>query len=103
MVARFVGVFLGTLVLPVVWLIICRVIPPLRRRPGVSCGIGIALAFLPSSSAVLALMRRNWVPLDFLAALLLAFLLCSALLLWQYTRAKAKLLEAPSKSATPNA
>ncbi len=97
-IGHFIGFFLGTLILPVVWLIICKVIPPLRRRPGVSYGIAIALAFLPS----LGFIARSF-PSQLVASELLVGLLCAALLFWQYTRAKAKLRRAPSNSETPSA
>ena len=44
----FIGSFAISVLFAVVWLLICKAIPPLRRRPRVSYGIAIALGFVPS-------------------------------------------------------
>lgn len=89
----FIGSFAVSLFLAVVWLLIGKAIPPLRRRSGVSYGIAIALGFLPSFVTMGGPSASN----------MLAALLCAGLLFWQYTRAKAKLQVPASNKAGPSA
>jgi hypothetical protein len=42
-----IGIFAGSLLLGSVWLIICKIIPPLQNKPNLSYGLAIALASLP--------------------------------------------------------
>jgi hypothetical protein len=77
------GAFAISLFFATVWLIICKVIPPLRRKLGVSYGVAIALAFLP---ALITIGVSDAIYLNFLGAFL-----CAGLLFWQYKRAQAKL------------
>jgi hypothetical protein len=77
-----VGAFATSLLFAVVWLIICRIIPPLRKRIGVSYGVAIALAFVPSFVTVGGPNVFN----------IIGALLCVGLLFWQYKRAKKKQL-----------
>lgn len=90
---QFVGAFAVALLFAVVWLIICMVIPPMRRRPGVSYGIAIALSFVPSLINVDGPTASN----------LLASLLCVPLLLWQMKRAQAKARAAAIATSTERA
>ncbi|MHB8425830.1 MAG: hypothetical protein ACYDB9_11905 [Gammaproteobacteria bacterium] len=83
-----VGAFAMALLFAVVWLIICKVIPPLRRKLGVSYGIAMALAFVPSLITVGGPNIFN----------LIGSLLCVGLLFWQYKRAQKKLLASASQS-----
>ena len=75
----FVGSFFTSLLLAVVWLLICKAISPLRRRPGISYGVAIVLGFVPSVITIGGPSVSN----------VLAALLCGGLLFWQYNRAKA--------------
>ncbi len=84
------GAFAMSLLFAAVWLIICKVVPPLRRKLGVSYGIAIALAFLP---ALLTIGASDAIHLNFLGAFL-----CAGLLFWQYKRAQAKLSALPKIS-----
>jgi hypothetical protein len=77
----FVGQFVGSLLLAVIWLLISKAIPPLRREPAITYSIAVVFGFVP---VLVTLDEPSYS--GFLAALL-----CAALLFWQYKRAKAKL------------
>jgi hypothetical protein len=91
-VSAFIGLFLVALAFAAVPLIIFKLIPPMRRRPGLSNGIagalGVLATFLPANTP---LTQR------IVVALLLA-----ALFFWQYGRDVRALANAPSaKETTP--
>ena len=92
-VGMFVGSFMVSLFFAVVWLLICKAIPPMRRKPGVSYGVAIGLAFVPAFVTIGGPTFWN----------VLAALLCAGLMYWQYTRAKAKLQSQVSSTTEPNA
>jgi hypothetical protein len=75
-----IGAFAMSLLFAVVWLIICKAIPPLRRKIGVSYGVAIALAFVPSLVTVGGPNILN----------IIGTLLCVGLLFWQFKRAQTK-------------
>lgn len=89
----FVGSFATSLLFAVVWLLICKAIPPLRRRLGISYGVAIVLGFMPLLITIGGPSVSN----------VIAALLCGGLLFWQYTRAKAKLRVSESSNVTPGA
>lgn len=82
--AGVVGSFFTALFLVVAWLVICRILPPLRQRHSVCYGIAIALAVL----SPMVLVFRGFTPhiWDLMGALL-----CAGLVFWKYRRALAKL------------
>jgi len=90
-VGQMLGAFATSLLFAVVWLIICRVIPPLRKRLGVSYGVAIALALVPPIVTVGGPNLLN----------IVGALLCVGLLVWQYRRAKKKMLASASQVADP--
>jgi hypothetical protein len=75
-----IGAFAMSLLFAVVWLIICKTIPPLRRKLGVSYGVAIALSFVPSLVTVGGPSILN----------IIGTLLCAGLLFWQFKRAQKK-------------
>src|SRR5258705_2130285 len=75
--------FTLSLILPVLWLIICKIIRPLRRRPGISYGIAMALAFVWGLFEIRGDSRVTIIGAPFAAAFLF----------WQYKRAKANSLQ----------
>ena len=77
MIGYFIGQFASFLILAAIWLIITKLIPPLRRRPSISYGVAMALV------ALLALTQIG-------VSSSLAAVLCEGLLFWQYRRALAK-------------
>jgi hypothetical protein len=77
----FIGSFAMSLLFAAVWLIISKVIPPIRHRLRFSYGIAVVLAFLPPLITLGGPTASN----------LLGALLCAALLFWQYKRARRKL------------
>lgn len=77
----FIGSFAISLLFAVVWLLVTLLIPPIRRRPVVSYGVSMAVAFLPTFITMGGPDASN----------LLAAALCAALLFWQLRRAQAKL------------
>ena len=81
LLGQFTGTFLISLLLATVWLIICKAIPPMRRKVGLSYGIAIVFAFIPPLITLEGPTHIN----------LIAALLCAGLLFWQYRRAKAKI------------
>jgi hypothetical protein len=85
------GAFATSLLFAVVWLIICRIIPPLRKRLEVSYGVAIALALVPSIVTVGGPNLLNVV----------GALLCVGLLVWQYKRAQKKRLASASQANDP--
>lgn len=76
----FLGSFAMSLLFAAVWLLICKTISPLRRRPGISYGIAVAFSFIPSLVTIGGPSVSN----------VLAALLCAGLLAGQYSRAKEK-------------
>lgn len=76
------GQFIMFLLVAVVWLIITKLIPPLRRRPGVSYGVAMVLVVL------LALTQIG--VSSSLALTTVAAIVCEALLFWQYRRDRSK-------------
>jgi len=75
------GVFGLSLAFVLIWLVISKIIPPLRERVGLSYGIAAVLAFVP----------------PFIAPGILNFIgpvLCAGLILWQYGRDRKRLAEA---------
>lgn len=77
-----IGQFVMFLLVAAIWLIITKLIPPLRRRPGISYGVAMVLVVL------LALTQIGLSPS--LAFTALAAVICEALLFWQYRRDRAK-------------
>lgn len=78
----FVGAFFAILLIPVVWLLICMAIPPLRRRPALSYGIATTLAVV---AGLLSLLGGGNLVITGSAAVLAV-----ALLIWQGVRAQRK-------------
>jgi len=91
MIGYLFGQFLIFLVVAAIWLIVTKLIPPLRRRPGVSYGVAMALVLLASLTQIHA---SSWLVLTGVA-----FLLCEALLFWQYRRERTK--QAKNLAARP--
>jgi multisubunit Na+/H+ antiporter MnhE subunit len=88
---NFTGQFVGSLLFAVVWLIICKAVPSLRKQLGVSYGVAVVFAFVPPLVTTDGLSIAG----------ILAAGLCAVLLFWQYKRAKAKLLVEANKVNTP--
>jgi hypothetical protein len=86
------GSFAVSLLLASVWLIVSRAIPPLRARPAFTYGIAVALAFVPPFVAPDGPDEVN----------LFAALLCSAILHWQYRRARAKISRNRQENEQPS-
>jgi hypothetical protein len=72
-----IGSFAIAILFAAVWLILCRFVPALRRRAGVSYGVAAGLACVP---ALLQPDFPNWLSLEGTA-------ICLVLLSWGYTRA----------------
>lgn len=81
-----IGAFAISLLLAAVWLIVCKAIPPLRRRLAISYGVAIALAFVPSLITIDGPNILN----------IIGTLLCTGLLFWQFKRAQKKKLSSSS-------
>ena len=58
-VASFVGSFITAVFLVVAWIVVCKTLPPLRQRLGVTYGIAIALAVLSESIPFLVEIRSR--------------------------------------------
>lgn len=82
MVGYVIGQFVMFLLVAAIWLIITKLIPPLRRRPGISYGVAMVLVVL------LALTQIG--VSSSLALTAVAVVVCEALLFWQYRRDRAK-------------
>jgi predicted tellurium resistance membrane protein TerC len=90
-VASFVGSFITAVFLVMAWIVICKTLPPLRQRLGVTYGIAIALAVL---SPIIFIIRGYAVHLwDFMGALF-----CAGLVFWKYRHALANTDKARSIS-----
>lgn len=87
-IGEILGSFVESLLLAVIWLIICKIIPPLRSKIGVSYGIAIALALVPLFITV--------TPAGPNISGFVGTLLCVGLLILQYKRAKNKMLKSVS-------
>lgn len=85
--------FVLSLFLPAVWLIVCKLVPALRDRVGLSYGVAIALSFA-FTVFVVAESAQDLQPS------IAGALLCAGLLFWQFTRAKAKLGANPVPDVT---
>jgi len=79
------GVFGLSLAFALIWLVISKIIPPLRERVGLSYGIAAVLAFVPLFIAPNALN-------------VIGPVLCVGLILWQYSRDRKRLAEAREAS-----
>jgi hypothetical protein len=83
-VAAFVASFITALFLVMMWLVICKTLPPLRQKLGISYGIAITLAVL---SPMVFVIRGYGVHLwDFMGALS-----CAGLIFWKYRLVLAKI------------
>ena len=81
---EIIGGLIATILLPVVWLIACKIIPKLRRKISVSYGVAITLAtFIFLFLAVFGGNRMN-------ALGLIGALLGPVLLFFDYRRAQRK-------------
>jgi multisubunit Na+/H+ antiporter MnhE subunit len=80
-VGGFIGSIAISLGIAAIWLILSMLIPPLRRNPGVSYAVAMALALLVQAVSLDRGNILNWI----------AALLVVAVLYWQMRRAKAKL------------
>ena len=80
LIGAFVGAFAVSLLFAALWLIVCKIIPSMRRRVGVSYSVAIVLAFLPP---LIRLGGPNYIGLW-------AALLCAGLLFWDYKRTIAR-------------
>ena len=70
------GIFGLSLAFALVWLVISKIVPPLRERVGFSYGIAAVLAFVPSFITPRGPHALN----------LIGPVLCAGLILWQYRR-----------------
>jgi hypothetical protein len=90
-IGHFVGMLLAALVGPLILLIVFKLIPAMRRRPGASNGItgvlAVLIAFVPVNTPLVEKV---------VAAALLA-----ALFYWQYTRDLRALARASAAEAAP--
>ena len=77
------GSFAVSLLFASVWLIFCRLVPPLRYKYGFSYIAAVFLAFIPALITV-NVSDENYI--TFLGAFL-----CTGLLFWNYKRARKKL------------
>lgn len=82
--SAFVGSFLYALVLAALWLGICRVLPPLRKRLHVSYGIAMAISVMSLIGILVKGYAVNYLNL-------LGALFCTCLIFWKYRHALAKL------------
>lgn len=82
LIGYFFGAFVMSLLFAAVWLIICKLVPPLRKKPGISYGVAMVLALIPP---FLTLGVSDTIIVNFVAAFA-----CVGLLFWQYKRAQAK-------------
>ena len=80
LLTELIGAFAVSLLFAALWLIVCKIIPPMRRRVGVSYSVAIVLAFLPP---LIRLGGPNYIGLW-------AALLCVGLLFWDYKRTIAR-------------
>lgn len=90
LIGYFVGSFAMSLLFAAIWLIICKVMPPMKMKPGVAYGVAMALAFVPP---LLTIGVSDVIVVNFVAAFA-----CVGLLFWQYKRGQAKHTEV-TKSA----
>ena len=76
-----IGAFAMSLLFAAIWLIICKAIPTLRKKPAISYCVAIALAFVPSLVTIGGPNIFN----------IIGTLMCAVLLFWQFKRAQKKL------------
>lgn len=79
-IGYIIGAFAMSLLFSVVWLIICKVIPPLRKKLNISYAVAIGLAFVPSLVTIGGPNILN----------IIGTLLCAGLLFWQFRREQKK-------------
>lgn len=79
-----VGVFGLSLAFALIWLVISKIVPPLRERLGLSYAVAAVLAFVPSFISPHGPNVLN----------LIGPLLCVCLLFWQYRRDRKRLANA---------
>lgn len=84
-----IGSFGMSLFIAVVWLLICKVIPAMRRKIASSYGIAMALALVPGFISVSGINIYN----------IVGAFLCIALLFWQMKRAQARQRRAVTSEA----
>jgi hypothetical protein len=84
LIGAFVGAFCASLFVAAIWLIICMIIPPLKRRPVASYGIAMVLG-----GGLQLIIYGGPDVHNYIAALLVV-----VILYWQMKRAKAKLAAA---------
>ncbi|WP_270667086.1 MULTISPECIES: hypothetical protein, partial [unclassified Aeromonas] len=84
----FIGAFASSLFMAAVWLIIAKIIPPLRSRPKITYFPAMALALLAQLLTI-----SGPTAINFSAAAL-----CIAVLFWQFKRAQSKLEECNASS-----
>lgn len=87
-----IGAFAMSLLFAAVWLIICKAIPPLRNKLGISYGVAIALAFVPSLVTIGGPNIFN----------IIGTLICAGLLFWQFKRAQKKLSSSSAPLSNPS-
>lgn len=92
LIGYFVGSFVMSLLVAIIWLIICKVVPPLRKKPRVAYGVAMVLALVPP---LLTIGVSDAIAINFAGAFV-----CIGLLFWQYKRAQAK--HATSTTAAGN-
>jgi len=86
LVGSFIGAFAVSLAIAAIWLIIAKIIPPLRRRPKGTYITAMVLCVLPQ-----LVTYDGPGPINFMAAIA-----CVLLLLWQMKRAQKKLVSESS-------
>ena len=73
-----VGDFVGTIIFGVIWLVLCKLIKPLRQRPHVSYGIALSLTVLSGLVAMVVDQGLTTIVGGFFGYLFM---------FWQYERA----------------
>lgn len=90
MVGNYIGTVLASLFLPLVWLIVARLVPPLRRSPGVANAVAVALAWFAAFASARGAGSAG--------PAIVAAVMAAALFYWNYRRDVRALADAQSRA-----